>query len=158
MVNLEEIRDRCKEIGDEIERLLIETGFREYGEICIVGPGESIESRTMYHMLQKYLQDMDVALIYLEQVCAKEVEHGVVRKAADGSYIFQGKELEAGDYIQIFDKDEQVWHLVLIEDCFLPEGPRYVLHGMKDVSLDGLEIRHAGEYCLQEIDLEDKLC
>ncbi len=151
MVNLEEIRDRCKEIGDEIERLLIETGVREYGEICIVGPGESIESRTLYHMLQKYLQDLDSASVYLEQVCAGKVEHGVVRMAADGSYIFQGKELSAGDYVQVFDKDSQIWHLALIEDCYVPEGPRFVLQGMKDVSLDGLEIRHAGQYLSQEV-------
>ncbi len=118
----------------------------------------SIESRTLYHMLQKYLQDLDAASVYLEQVCAERVERGVVRMVADGSYIFQGKELSAGDYIQVYDNDEQVWHLVLIEDCFLPEGSIYVMHGMKDVSLDGLEIRHAGEYCSQEIDLEDKLC
>ena len=146
MVSLEEIRDRCGEIAEKIERLFIETGYKEYGQICIVGRGETIESRTLYETLQKYLQGLDTASIYIDQAIAAEIEQGVVRKAEDGSYIFLDRELQAGDIIQVFDEERKCWRIVMLEDNFMPGKPKLIIQGEPDAGLDGVEIRHVMTY------------
>lgn len=143
MVNLDEIRDRCREISEDIERLFIETGYKEFGQICIVGRGESVESYTLFETLTKYLQELDMASIYIDQACAAEIEQGMVRKAEDGSFIFMGRELQAGDIVQVFDDVEQYWKIYMLEDRFEPGNHCLVLKGRPDLDLDGLSIRHA---------------
>ena len=66
MVSLEEIRDRCRKIAEDIEHLFIETGYKEYGQICIVGCGDSVESHTLFETLTKYLQGLDMVSIYID--------------------------------------------------------------------------------------------
>ena len=142
LVSLEEIKDRCKEIADSIERLFIETGYKEYGQICIVGSGETIESHSLYENLVEYMQRLDMASIYIDQACAKDVEQGVVIREEDGSYWFKGRELIAGDIIQVFDEESQYWRVAMLEDCFIPSKPRLIIQGEPEIDLDGVEIRH----------------
>ena len=143
MVNLSEIKERCAQVYQEAEKLLIEVGYREMGQICIVSPGETVESRTLYYALMEYIKALDMASIYMDQVCADEVEQGVIHKNDDGSYIFNGNELEAGDVVQVYNDDMEIWEILMLDDCFEPGNRRLVLREKPEIELGGLEIRHA---------------
>ncbi len=143
MVNLEEVRERCEALYREAERLLTDVGYREMGQICIVSSGDTVESRTLYYALMEYIKALDTASIYMDQVCADEVEQGVIRKEVDGSYIFNGNELEAGNVVQVYNDDMEIWEILMLDDCFEPGNRRLVLREKPEIELDGLEIRHA---------------
>ena len=143
MVNLSEIKERCAQVYQEAEKLLIEVGYREMGQICIVSPGETVESRTLYYALMEYIKALDMASVYMDQVCADEVEQGVIRKNEDGDYVLNGRTIEAGDILQVFDEEQGIWEMVLVEDDFRCNPPTISLKDMPDLELEGLEVRHA---------------
>ena len=143
MVNLDEIRDRCEQIYNDAEKLLIEVGYRSYGQICIVKPDNTDESRTLYHILEEYMKALDTASICMDQVCAEEVEEGIINKKEDGTYFFNGNELEAGDVVQVYDEESRFWKVYMLDDYFDEKNRRLVLKRAPDIELDGLKIRHA---------------
>lgn len=143
MVSLNEIKERCAQVYQEAERLLIEVGYREMGQICIVSPGDTVESRTLYYFLMEYLKSLDTASVCMDQLLAAKTEQGVIRKNEDGDYVLNGRTIEAGDILQVFDEEQGIWRMALVEDDFRCNPPTISLKDMPDLELEGLEVRHA---------------
>ena len=141
MTTLQDIKLRCTEIYEDIKTLLIETGYDSYGQICIVPPGDTIEARTLYYGLQKYIGELESAGLLMDQILGKETEMGAVTKDVDGNYILHGHPLEGGDVIQVFDEEKQCWRICLLDNSYTDDDPKVVIVKGPQKDLDGVMVR-----------------
>ncbi len=139
MTIIQDIREHCIELYNEIEELFDYTGYSSAGHISAVISEDTVEEKTLYRALNRYLIGLDMVSTYIRQTCAEEYEQGMIAKQKD-VYYFNGGELQPGDVIQYYDNKDGYWKIGILDDDF-SNGVRLVIREEPEIELDGMEIR-----------------